>query len=60
MTEPSIISPPKKQKQGEEEEEEEEESGNKIELSPKADPEVAAYVREHFNDQLSDEEDNSW
>ena len=63
MTEPSVISPPKKNThttQGEDEEEEEEESGNKIELSPNADPEVAAYVREHFNDQLSDDEDNSW
>ncbi len=63
MTEPSVISPPKKQThttQGEDEEEEEEESRNKIELSPNADPEVAAFVREHFNDQLSDDEDNSW
>ncbi len=24
------------------------------------DPEVAAFVKEHFNDQLSDDEDNSW
>ena len=24
------------------------------------DPDIAAYIKEHFNDQLSDEEDNSW
>jgi hypothetical protein len=56
MTEPSVITPHPKNKnnlnttQGDEEEEEVEESANKIELSPNADPEVAAYVREHFND----------
>ncbi len=29
-------------------------------VSPNVDPEVVAYIKEHFNDQLSDDEDNSW
>jgi hypothetical protein len=24
------------------------------------DPDIAAYIKEHFNDHLSDDEDNSW
>jgi hypothetical protein len=35
-------------------------SGEKGGSSPNVDPEVAAYIKEHFNDQLSDDEDNSW
>lgn len=27
---------------------------------PNIDPDIVAFVKEHFNDQVSDEEDNSW
>ena len=35
-------------------------SGEKEGYSPNVDPDIAAYIKEHFNDQLSDDEDNSW